>query len=301
MLGRPLSHAPGRRNVPGVRAARARVPRAPSKMPRSRAVAVTVRAGALAVSLIAARAAAQTPSPAPAAPDAAPAVAPSDWRGTGELGVNLLFGAARQQLVAGAIAAARVDSGWSRRVELQGSYAEAREDGASRVLARAARLSAALDHRPYAAISGFGFASVETNRQQRIGDREAGGAGAKVTPWRGPAADEDASVSLALLVERTRPSDAGVPVQRRVRWSLRPRLRRQLSPTVRLSHVTFYQPAVDRPGRFTAETTTVLASALRAGLDLTVTLRDRYDSEARGRGARSNHDGQLLLGVAARF
>jgi hypothetical protein len=41
--------------------------------------------------------------------------------------------------------------------------------------------------------------------------------------------------------------------------------------------------------------------ALNSSLSLTVTLRDRYDTEAITRGAASNHDGQLLFGVRAKF
>ena len=36
-------------------------------------------------------------------------------------------------------------------------------------------------------------------------------------------------------------------------------------------------------------------------VNLKVTYLDNYDSEARGRGAKSNYDGQLVLGIAAEF
>jgi hypothetical protein len=113
---------------------------------------------------------------------------------------------------------------------------------------------------------------------------------------------EDASVSLALLAERTRTlGSAADGSSLNVRWSLRARLRRRLGEGLRLTHVTWYQPTVDAPGRYTVETTTVLAVPLRSGLELTGTLRERYDSEARRRGARSDHDGQLLFGVRTSF
>jgi hypothetical protein len=87
-----------------------------------------------------------------------------------------------------------------------------------------------------------------------------------------------------------------------VRWSLRARYRRRIAPTVRLTHVTLYQPTVDAPvARATAESTTILAVDVRPGLAFTATLRDRFDSEARRRGARSDHDGQVLFGVRAAF
>jgi hypothetical protein len=68
-----------------------------------------------------------------------------------------------------------------------------------------------------------------------------------------------------------------------------------------VTHTTLFQPVADELSRYTAETTTGLAVTLNASLALTVTLQDRYDSEARGRGASSNHDGQLLFGVRAKF
>jgi hypothetical protein len=225
------------------------------------------------------------------------------WRGGAALAGNVLFGAARQRVVNGSVAAGRGDSAHAARIELQGGYGDAvSPDGDVRaVVVRALRLSAGWDARPYARVSPFVFGLAETSLQQRLASRASGGAGAKYTHWR-RGADQDASVSLALLAEQTRALggvDAGEGT--RVRWSLRTRLRRRFAPGWRLSHVTFWQPTVDRPSRYTVETTTVAAAPLRPGLELTATLRDRFDSEARRRGARSNHDGQLLFGVDARF
>jgi hypothetical protein len=190
------------------------------------------------------------------------------------------------------------------RLELQAGYGDAvgtEADAVRRVVVRSARLSGGVDWRPLARDSPFTFGLVESSLQQRIAWRASGGVGAKHTLWR-RGAREDVSASLALLAERTRALDGPTEAAgTRVRWSLRARARRQLDPRWRLSHVTFWQPTVNRPARFTVETTTELANALRAGLELTASLRDRYDREARRRGARSNHDGQLLFGLRARF
>jgi hypothetical protein len=68
------------------------------------------------------------------------------------------------------------------------------------------------------------------------------------------------------------------------------------------SHVTFYQPALGAIGnRYTVDATTSLEAALTSAFSLTSTLQHRYDSEARGRGAESNTDGQFLLGMRVRF
>jgi hypothetical protein len=253
-----------------------------------------------------------------ATPDPAPAVRPP-WRGAAELSGNVLFGAASQRLVATLASAARADSTLALRAEFQSSYGDARDaTNLRRVVARTVRLAGGADFRPGERVTPFVLGDAESNFQQRIRVRAAVGAGAKRTLWR-PAAPvrgfpEDASVSLAVLAERTRALGAanGVTTGRgagtRVRWSLRTRLRRQLTtragglPGVRITHLTLYQPTVDAPGRrATAESTTALSVPLAAGMDLTATLRDRFDSEARRRGARSNHDGQLLFGVRAGF
>jgi hypothetical protein len=63
--------------------------------------------------------------------------------------------------------------------------------------------------------------------------------------------------------------------------------------------VLFYQPAVNRLARYTTESNTSLDVSLSKNVALMSAFRSRYDSEARQRGARSNHDGQLLFGVRA--
>lgn len=227
------------------------------------------------------------------------------WRGSAAAEGFLLFGAARQRLVSGTLAASRAAEAMQLRAELAGSYGESTAPDDERTLsARNARLFVGADRQPRARVSPFAFGIAETSLQQAIRWRYTAGAGAKYVAWRGRA-DEEASVSLALLSEVTRPlTRAGVgpaPTLERHRASLRVRWRRQLGPLLRVNHVTFYQPTLGALARYTVESTTTLASPVRAGLDLTATLQDRYDSEARTRGARSNHDGQLRAGVRARF
>jgi len=110
---------------------------------------------------------------------------------------------------------------------------------------------------------------------------------------------------LAILDERTRallPPDSARPIDVRTRWSLRVRYRRQLTSTLFFSHVTFYQPATDdMADRFTADAMTAAEVALSAVLALTSTLHHHYDNEGGRRGAESDVDGQLLLGLRARF
>lgn len=225
------------------------------------------------------------------------------WTRMLEASGNILFGAAHGRLVSFAAGATRADSALEIRGDAQLTYADSRDDDGRRsVTARSSRATFALDHRPFHRVSPFVFGSVETSLQQRVARRYSTGAGAKLTLQRREG--DEASVSLALLWEHSRaldPPPESPATATRVRWSMRLRVRRQLSEKVSLTHVTFYQPAIDRPARYTADSNTSLAAAISESLALSVSLRDRYDSEARGRGAPSNHDGQLLFGVRASF
>jgi hypothetical protein len=225
------------------------------------------------------------------------------WSGAIEASANVLFGAARGRVAALEAGTQRTDS----TLEVQGdfllSYADSRtEDDEREVTARAVRVSLGVDHRPFERLSPFWFGSVESSLQQRIDRRYSTGAGAKLTFYREE--NDEISASLALLWEETRALDPSPPTPRtetQARWSLRLRARRQLAETASLEHVTFYQPAVERMARYMAVTSTSLAVTISTRIAFTGTLRDRYDSEARSRGARSNHDGQLLFGARATF
>jgi hypothetical protein len=185
-------------------------------------------------------------------------------------------------------------------------YADDRQsDNVRRTTARASKLSLSADLHPYDRWSPFMFGSGESSLQQRIASRFDGGAGAKYTIQRHDR--DEASVSLALLWERTHAlpvpdviGDEGA-ISSRARWSLRVRMSHQLTSSIFFSHVTFYQPAVSHIAHFTTDSKTTLENKLLSSLSLTATLRDLYDSEAVRRGASSNHDGQVLLGVRAAF
>ncbi|HEX6049426.1 MAG TPA: DUF481 domain-containing protein [Gemmatimonadaceae bacterium] len=230
------------------------------------------------------------------------------WSGTVEASGNVLFGNTRDRLVAGRLQLGRADSTLEVRSDLRLTYAQGENDaGRRRVKGRTSFASLGLDLHPFRRYSPFWFGSVESSLQQRIARRYSTGAGGKVTFHQRD--ENELSASLALLGERTRPRRApDAPPEAdpdweewRTRWSLRPRVRWRLAETVKLSHVTFYQPAVARMSEFTINSTTSLAVDLTSSIALTVTLHDTYDSEARARGARVNNDGQLLFGLRAGF
>jgi len=226
------------------------------------------------------------------------------WSGSAEASASILFGNARDRLIAGRLQFGRADSTLEVRTDSRVTYAEAtEEDGGRRVSGRTTFASLATDYRPFARWSPFWFGSFESSFQQRIDQRWSTGAGAKYTIHS--TKDEEVSLSLALLAERTVPRlDPAAPdtgSDWRARWSLRARGRRQITKTARFSHTTFYQPRVDDLSHYTINSTTTLAASLTPKTSLTITFHDSYDSDARARGARSNNDGQLLFGLSAAF
>jgi hypothetical protein len=228
----------------------------------------------------------------------------TNWQRSIQLSANAWYGAAHTRVVSSEIEVAHADSSFSTRAGMRFNYADDRDaEGPPAVTARAMQLSLGFDYRPLDRWSPFVLGGLETSLQQRIANRTSAGAGAKLTLLHKDR--DDLSISLALLAERTRalvPRDSVARVDTRTRWSLRVRYRRQLTPTLYFSHVTFYQPAIDDPlARYTVDATTALEAAMTSVISLTATIRDRYDSEARVRGATSNNDGQFLLGLRARF
>ena len=218
---------------------------------------------------------------------------------------SLLFGNARDRLVAGRVQAGRADSTLEIRSDARLTYAEGADaDGNRRVTGRTSFASLALDYAPFNRYSPFWFGSAETSLQQRIAHRFATGLGTKLTFYRRK--ESSASVSLALLAEHTRPLDRDdaadtVSSEWRGRWSFRGRIRQKLNDAVSFTHTTFYQPDVTQADRFTVSSASTLAARVASKVSFTVTLNDAYDSEARSRGARKNNDGQLLFGVKTDF
>jgi len=227
------------------------------------------------------------------------------WDGAVDASGNVLFGNASDHLLSARLQVGRADSTLEIRTDARFSYAASRVGrDERRVTGRTALMSLGIDYHPLHRCSPFWFGSIESSLQQQIARRVATGAGAKLTFHRRDA--DEASVSLALLGEQTRARRVveGEEIRGaawRTRWSLRARARKQLTTMLRATHVTLYQPAVDRIDRYTIVSTSTLAAALTSTVAFTVTIHDTYDSEARSRGAVSNNDGQLLFGVRAEF
>jgi hypothetical protein len=223
------------------------------------------------------------------------------WRGKAQANASILFGATEQQLLATRGEVSRADSIVEVATSVEFRYGESTDkDGLRGVYARSWTGTLAVDRHPYATISPFFFGTLESSLEHRLARRAAGGAGAKWTVRRSERGS--ASLSGALLVERSRPmasAERPAASARSVgRWSLRVKLDGKQDDRLSFSHVTFYQPVVDDASRYLVISTSQAAYSLTTALAVTLSLTERFDSEARGRGARSNHDGALLVGVA---
>jgi hypothetical protein len=223
------------------------------------------------------------------------------WHGKAQANASILFGATEQQLLATRGELSRADSAVEVATSVEFRYGESTDrDGLRGVYARSWVGTLAVDRHPYATISPFFFGTIESSLEHRLARRAAGGAGAKWTVRRSDRGS--ASLSGAVLAERSRPmasvDQPAASARSLARWSLRVKLDRKQDDRLSFSHVTFYQPVVDGASRYLVISTSQAAYSLTAALAVTLSLSERFDSEARSRGARSNHDGALLAGVA---
>ena len=225
------------------------------------------------------------------------------WRGSAEANASLFFGNTDQWVVAGATRLAFSDSSVEVRGELRADYAETSVDsGGSTVSRRAWLASMGVDFSPFARVSPFLLGSAESSLQQRIARRYSAGFGGKLTYVQTD--DSKLSTSLAILWERTKVMDGNTNPDldaSRLRWSFRIKGSRKLDDRIHFTHETFYQPSVKEMAHFTITSTSTLTFDLNKTLGFTSSLHDTYDSEARRRGARSNNDGQFLVGLRARY
>ena len=225
------------------------------------------------------------------------------WKGSAEANASLFFGNTDQWVVAGATRASYSDSTVEVRGEIRADYAETSVDsGGSKVSRRAWLASTGVDFAPFSTVSPFIMGSAEASLQARIHRRYSGGFGGKLTYVQTDVTK--LSTSLAILWERTQVMDGNSNpdlAASRLRWSFRVKGSRKLDDRIHFSHETYYQPSVKDMDRFTLTSTSTLTFDLNKTLGFTSSLHDSYDSEARRRGARSNNDGQFLVGLRARY
>ncbi len=238
---------------------------------------------------------------AAALPAAAQDAPPSPWKRAFEAQGSLFVGNNPQTIVTTRSRLTYGDSAIEAGADVRFTYGEASRDGRAEVAQRRWLAALNLDLRPYSAISPFFLGTFESSFERRIQERYSGGAGAKFTILRTD--DSEVSLSLALLGERSVQLTAGdVLVQDRLaRYSSRFRARHKFNERVTLSHESFYQPEVAALDAYLFRSASSVGLKMTEILRLQLTYSDSYDSGARGRGARSNYDGQLVVGVLAEF
>lgn len=226
------------------------------------------------------------------------------WSGEVALGASLFFGNTNAYNLTTSAAVARADSVAEVSASGRVTYGQATNSaGRAFVLRRSWQMRLGADLRPVARVSPFLFGTVERSLQAQIDARVSGGGGVKLALLREGATRFD--FSAALLVERTNPRlDPTQPdqIDSFFRWSLRFRGRHNLGgDQVKLSAVVFYRPRIDATGIYTLEVDTRVDVSLSTRLALRVSFLEQYDSEAVGRGARTNSDGQLIIGLTVGF
>ena len=232
---------------------------------------------------------------------AVPALLPAQPLGTkvqGELSGNLFFGNTRQLLTTSRVGYEQVDSGYQTRTEGRFNYGQTKNaEDVTEVSKRSWIVSASADLRPFQAVVPFGQAMLESSLEKKIDRRYSVGTGARYNIIRSPATD--VIVSLGVLGERTRVMDAppGVEEEGVGRGLTTLRIRRKFSDRVNFTSESGYQPALRSFARYTFSSDNSLQFKMSKHMSFTFSLRDSYDSEAMSRGARTNNDGELVVGV----
>ena len=221
------------------------------------------------------------------------------WDVKAEANASLFFGNTRQTTLGTRYSVGRADSTWEVETDGQFTYGEAEtEERRAFVTKRSWRAALSADYRPFARLSPFVLASVESSLEKRIDRRYSAGAGAKLVFVRTERTAVD--FSLAVLAERSLlPDTAGPRIEEtQARYSARFRVNRSIGERVTASHETFYRPEVRDVSRFTFTSRTSIAMKVAEALAFQASFIDNHDSEARARGARTNNDGELLFGLA---
>lgn len=236
----------------------------------------------------------------PAEEPPAPAMK-SPWKSTLELAGSIFIGNEPQSVLTTRARTSHADSTFELGGDVRFVYGEGSEDGAREVSQRLWFASVNLDLWPFASHSPFLLGTVESSLARRVDLRVSAGVGHKMTFVDSERAL--ANLSIAILGERSRlpTAEGGMLTESLARLSARVRLRRKIGTRAELGHEAYFRPELESLTRYTFTNSTSATYAMTERLDLKLTYLDNYDSAARARGARSNYDGQVVLGVAADF
>lgn len=239
--------------------------------------------------------------PPVAAQEPAPRVR-SPWSGTVQLNGSAFFGTSDQRVIGAKGSLSRRDSTVELGTSAQVVYGDAKLAGDDREVTKRTLLGTlSADLRPHASLSPFVLFTLETNLEKKIDGRYSISIGARQTLVR--TEQTETSLSAAILDEFTVPFAIAEPLPstRLTRWSFRGRVRHEFDDRLRASHATFWMPSARTTARYLVRSTSEAQYALTSIVNLTTSVHVNYDSEAMARGARVNHDGQVLVGVGARW
>lgn len=263
-----------------------------------RVVAVT----ALALAAAAPVAGAQGPvAPAAAAPSAV------RWARTLEVGGNYVYGNSEQAIVSARGAVSRTSDAWGVRLDARYLIGATQRDG-QQVMDRRSWVTALnVEHNPEQVHTQFAQLSAERSLELRIDQRVNAGVGYRYlidcdTVYR-------LEASVAVLAEANalpqpvagQPGPAPVVRSELARLATRVRYRTQLTERVNFDLVSSYRPEIAAPDRFLVSNFVGLSYAVTSWAGLRLSFQNDFDSLARSRGARSNHNGQILVGANTRF
>lgn len=219
----------------------------------------------------------------------------------GELSGNAFFGNTRQILASVRGEHERLDSSFAFRILSRFNYGETTTDQAGTIVSkRSWNAGSNYDWRPFADFAPFLRASIESSLENKIDRRYSAGAGSRINVVRKPATDVIFSVGAnGERTEPLQPSAQAATTLARGITSLR--LRRELSPRVSVTNETAYQPALTEGGDYTIQSVTALKVKVARFAGLSLTFRDNYDSRSVARGARTNNDGEVLVGLLTTF
>ncbi len=212
------------------------------------------------------------------------------------------YGNTRERQLASAIAFARGDSIWDFNAAALGTYSDIETATTPyTVNRRNGSVFLSLDRRPFDDWSPFGWAKIEGSLESRIALRHQVGVGLKRLLFRDE--DDNVSVSLALIHEETRATAIAIanPDSNVWRWSARVRARRQVDGGARFRGEVYYRPLATDARHYTLDATAEAAWPLVDGVEFVVSGVHVYDSEATARGARSNLDLTMRVGLIARL
>lgn len=194
---------------------------------------------------------------------------PDRWSGQVELGFNGASGNSSFSILR---TGGRLRHLQTELAEFEGSLLVRHGKNEERVIADDAKAALKMDLWPQATWSPFVFADWSRDQVRRLDTRFSGGAGAKLTVWRGES--ESASISGALLYDYQNfgdaPGSAAPPSESLARLSARTKFEKKLSKSSTFEHVAFLKPALDDPADFALDVTHSLSSQILGRLALSV-------------------------------